>query len=103
MTREGVCSCFPGSAHQKLSILTFTSCYKLPRPKQRSKTVSLACLQPQPPVRAEHGWGREAALAQAGSPTAGSVRIQGCTGRLEAGGITGNQVSMHSCRFDTSN
>jgi len=67
-TGEGVCSCFPGSAQQKLSILTFTSCYKLPRPKQSSKTVSLACLISWSPVRPEQEQGRGPALAQEGPP-----------------------------------
>lgn len=53
MTEEGVCSCFLGSAQQKLSILMFTSCYKLPRPKQRRKMVSRVCSQPRSPVTAE--------------------------------------------------
>lgn len=96
MTRGGLRSCFPGSVQQNLSILVFTSCYKLPRPEQRSKTASLVCSQPPSAVRVEHGWGREAVLAQVGSPTAGTLEIQGCMGRQEAGGTTWNQISMQA-------
>lgn len=80
---------FPGSAQPKCVSSALTSCYKSPRPEQRSKAVSLVCSQPGSPVREQQGrrkllWhGQRAPLW-----------IQGCTRRLQAGGTTRNQISV---------
>lgn len=82
-------SLFPGSAQPKCVSSKSVGCYKLPRPKQRSRAVSLVCMDR---VSSERRTGiQEAALTQAGIR---SVWIPRCTRLLQAGHTTRNQISV---------